>query len=170
MELAWRITRRGGSTISAGLPHPDKRFALPPTQMVAEERILRGSYIGSAVPARDIRRYIELYRRGKLPVDRLMGERLALEDINRGFDRLVSGNALRDGWSSEATDAPVACERRTPSYVLSKLETSLSTDHRPAILATAESGRIARRFVYPCRAARIAVTLVPGDNKARRLA
>ena len=96
MELAWRITRRGGSTISAGLPHPDKRFALPPVQLVAEERTLRGSYIGSAVPARDIPRYIELYRRGKLPVDRLMGERLALDDINRGFDRLASGHALRD--------------------------------------------------------------------------
>ena len=83
MELAWRITRRGGSTISAGLPHPDKRFALPPVQLVAEERTLRGSYIG-------------LYQRGKLPVDRLMGEHLALEDTNRGFDRMASGVAMRD--------------------------------------------------------------------------
>jgi alcohol dehydrogenase len=96
MELAWRITRRGGSTISAGLPHPDKRFALPPVQLVAEERTLRGSYIGSAVPARDIPRYINLYQRGKLPVDRLMGEHLALDDINRGFDRMASGVAMRD--------------------------------------------------------------------------
>jgi alcohol dehydrogenase len=96
MELAWRVTRRGGSTVTAGLPHPDKRFALPPVQMVAEERTLRGSYIGSAVPARDIPRYIALYRRGRLPVDRLMGERLTLDDINRGFDRLATGQALRD--------------------------------------------------------------------------
>ena len=96
MELAWRITRRGGSTVSAGLPHPDKRFQLPPVQMVAEERTLRGSYIGSAVPARDIPRYIDLYRRGKLPVNRLMGEQLTLNDINRGFDRLASGSAMRD--------------------------------------------------------------------------
>ena len=96
MELAWKITRRGGSTITAGLPHPDKRFQLPPVQMVAEERTLRGSYIGSAVPSRDIPRYIDLYRRGRLPVDRLMGERLALEDINRGFDRLATGQSMRD--------------------------------------------------------------------------
>ena len=96
MELAWRITRRGGSTVSAGLPHPDKRFALPPVQLVAEERTLRGSYIGSAVPARDIPRYIEMYQRGKLPVDRLMGETLLLDDINRGFDRLATGQAMRD--------------------------------------------------------------------------
>lgn len=96
LELAWRITRRGGSTVTAGLPHPDKRFALPPVQLVAEERILRGSYIGSSVPARDIPRYIEMYQRGKLPVDRLMGEKLALADINRGFDRMASGLSLRD--------------------------------------------------------------------------
>ncbi len=96
MELAWRITRRGGSTVSAGLPHPDKRFQLPPVQLVGEERTLRGSYIGSAVPARDIPRYIDMYRRGQLPVDRLMGERLRLDDINRGLDRLATGQALRD--------------------------------------------------------------------------
>lgn len=96
MDLAWRITRRGGSTVTAGLPHPDKRFQLPPVQMVAEERTLRGSYIGSAVPARDIPRYVDLYRRGKLPVNRLMGERLALDQINTGFDRMAAGSALRD--------------------------------------------------------------------------
>lgn len=96
MELAWRVTRRGGSTVTAGLPHPDRRFALPPVQLVAEERILRGSYIGSSVPARDIPRYIEMYQRGKLPVDRLMGEKLSLADINRGFDRMASGMSMRD--------------------------------------------------------------------------
>ena len=63
---------------------------------MGEERTLRGSYIGSAVPARDIPRYVEMYQRGKLPVNRLMGETLALEDINRGFDRMASGVALRD--------------------------------------------------------------------------
>ena len=96
MELAWKITRRGGQTITAGLPHPDKRFAFSPVQMVSEERILRGSYIGSAVPSRDIPRYVDMYQRGKLPVNRLMGETLALQDINRGFDRMASGVALRD--------------------------------------------------------------------------
>jgi alcohol dehydrogenase len=96
IDLAWRITRRGGTTVSAGLPHPDKRFQLPSVQLVGEERTLRGSYIGSSVPARDIPHYISLYRGGRLPVDRLMGERFCLEDINRGFDRLASGQSMRD--------------------------------------------------------------------------
>jgi alcohol dehydrogenase len=96
LELAWAVTRRGGSTVSSGLPNPGKRFSLPPVQMVAEERTLRGSYLGSGVPARDLPRYVELYRRGKLPVDRLMGRTFALDDINLGLDRLASGEALRD--------------------------------------------------------------------------
>ena len=48
------------------------------------------------MPARDVPRYIEMYRRGKLPVNRLMGERLTLDQINLGFDRLASGASLRD--------------------------------------------------------------------------
>jgi alcohol dehydrogenase len=47
------------------------------------------------VPARDIPRYVELYRRGRLPVDRLLGETLALDDINAAFDRLADARTLR---------------------------------------------------------------------------
>ena len=96
LDLAYRITRRGGSTITAGLPSPDQRFSFAPVSMVGEERTLRGSYIGSSVPVRDIPRYIDLYQRGKLPVNRLMGEQLALSEINAGFDRLATGRSLRD--------------------------------------------------------------------------
>ena len=96
MELAYRITRRGGTTITAGLPNPAHRFSFSPVSLVGEERTLRGSYIGSSVPVRDIPRYIDLYQRGKLPVNRLMGEQLALADINAGFDRLATGHSLRD--------------------------------------------------------------------------
>ena len=95
MEVAYKITRRGGTTVTAGLPPPDHTFALPQVNLVAEERTVKGSYIGTCVPARDLPRYIELYRRGKLPVDRLMSGRLKLEEINLGFDRLHEGKAVR---------------------------------------------------------------------------
>jgi Zn-dependent alcohol dehydrogenase len=95
MDLAYKITRRGGTTVTAGLPPPDHTFALPQVNLVAEERTVKGSYIGTCVPIRDLPRYIELYRRGKLPVDRLMSGRLKLEEINLGFDRLHEGKAVR---------------------------------------------------------------------------
>jgi alcohol dehydrogenase len=94
-ETAYRITRRGGTTTTAGLPPPQASFALPIVSMVAEERTLKGSYIGTCVPARDLPRFVALYRAGRLPVDRLMSGRLRLEDINDGFDRLHTGEAVR---------------------------------------------------------------------------
>jgi Zn-dependent alcohol dehydrogenase len=96
MEAAYRITRRGGTTVTAGLPHPEHKWALQQVSLVAEERTVKGSYIGSCVPGRDIPRYIGLYLAGKLPVNKLMGERMPLSDINRGFDRLDAGESLRD--------------------------------------------------------------------------
>lgn len=95
LELAWSITRRGGTTITAGLPHPSARLPVPIVQLVAEERVLKGSYIGTAVPGRDVPRLIELYRKGRLPVDRLLSGRMKLEEINEGFDRLAQGSAIR---------------------------------------------------------------------------
>ena len=95
MELAYKITRRGGTTVTAGLSHPSAMFSIPQVGIVAEERTIKGSYLGSAVPQRDIPRYIEWYRAGRLPVNRLLSEHLVLDDINEGFDRLARGESVR---------------------------------------------------------------------------
>lgn len=96
MELSYRITKRGGTTVTASLPHPQHQWPLQQVSLVAEERTVKGSYIGSCVPARDVPRYIGLYLAGRLPVNKLLGERLSLDDINRGFDRLDAGESMRD--------------------------------------------------------------------------
>ena len=95
LELAYAATARGGTTVTAGLPHPDKRITLAPVTLVAEERTLKGSYIGSAAPLRDVPRLIGLFQAGKLPVDALLTHRLRLEEINDGFDRLREGIGVR---------------------------------------------------------------------------
>lgn len=95
LELAWAATARGGTTVSAGLSHPDRTMALRHLTLVAEERTLKGSYHGSAVPARDIPRYIDWYLAGELPVQHLLSERLRLEDLNEAFDRLADGRSVR---------------------------------------------------------------------------
>lgn len=94
-ELAYRITRRGGTTVTAGLPPPDAMLQVPAVNLVAEERTLKGSYIGTSVPSRDLPRYLRLFQRGRLPVDRLLTDRLRLDQINEGFDRLREGRAVR---------------------------------------------------------------------------
>lgn len=95
LEASYAMTRRGGTTVTAGLPHPSAMLSLPAVSLVAEERTLKGSYLGSGVPSRDIPRFLGLYRRGKLPVDRLLTHRLKLDEINGGFDRLHDGSAIR---------------------------------------------------------------------------
>ncbi len=94
-DTAYRITRRGGTTATAGLANPNHSFTIPPVGLVGEERVVRGSYMGSCVPARDIPRYIAMYRQGRLPVNKLMTGTLTLDQINEGFDRLDRGEAIR---------------------------------------------------------------------------
>ncbi len=95
LDLAYRMTRRGGSTVTAGLPPSTALWPIPAVSLVAEERTLKGSYIGSCVPSRDIPRYIALYLPGRLPVNKLLTARLRLDEINRGFDLLQEGKAIR---------------------------------------------------------------------------
>ncbi|TCH96232.1 alcohol dehydrogenase [Roseococcus sp. SYP-B2431] len=95
LELAYAITARGGSTISAGLPNVAAKFSYLHAALVSEERSIRGSYMGSCVPQRDLPMLLSLYRRGKLPVDKLKSGFVSLEEINLGFDRLSDGTVLR---------------------------------------------------------------------------
>jgi alcohol dehydrogenase len=95
LDLAYQITRRGGTTTTAGLANPAHTLSLSPVRLVAEERTLKGSYVGSCVPSRDIPRFIELYQRGRLAVDKLWTSSGSLDEINEGFDALNEGRTIR---------------------------------------------------------------------------
>lgn len=95
LDLAYQITRRGGTTTTAGLANPAHTLSLSPVRLVAEERTLKGSYVGSCVPSRDIPRFIELYQRGRLAVDKLWTSSGSLDEINEGFDALHEGRTIR---------------------------------------------------------------------------
>jgi alcohol dehydrogenase len=95
LQFAYEITKRGGTTVTASLPHPDHRLSIPAVQLTAEERILKGSYFGSCVPARDVPRFISLYQLGKLPVNKLLSEIVRLEELNEAFDRLADAKTIR---------------------------------------------------------------------------
>ncbi|WP_421844032.1 zinc-dependent alcohol dehydrogenase family protein [Marinobacter algicola] len=95
LELAYQVTRRGGTTVTGGLAHPDRKVSIQQVSLVAEERTLKGSYVGSCVPVRDVARYVSLFRQGRLPVDKLLSDTLTLDEINEGFERLANGKAIR---------------------------------------------------------------------------
>lgn len=108
-ETAVKATAVGGATVTVGLPSPQAISEIAPLILTAEARTIRGSYLGSAVPARDIPKYAQLWREGKLPVERLISDTIALEDINVALDRLADGESVRQIISFDtATDNPPA--------------------------------------------------------------
>lgn len=94
-ETAFALTAPGGTTVTVGLPHPDARASLAPLRLTAEARTVVGSYLGSAVPGDDVPRYADLWRAGRLPLDRLVSDRIGLDGLPAALDRLASGEALR---------------------------------------------------------------------------
>ena len=94
-EAAVSATAVGGTTVTVGLPSPESRSSIAPLGLTAEARTIVGSYLGSAVPSRDIPVYEDLWREGKLPVEELITGRIALSDINVSLDRLADGLAVR---------------------------------------------------------------------------
>ena len=92
---AYRTAARGGRIVTVGLPNPADPFTIPAVSLVAEAKTIIGSYMGSAVPARDIPRYIALWRAGRLPVERLLSGVRPMAEINDALDALASGQAIR---------------------------------------------------------------------------
>ena len=81
--------------MSVGLPHPDQRLSIQAVSLAAQEKGICGSYMGSAVPRRDVPRLIGLSQSGALPVEALVSPSIRLDDINVGFARLADGSAIR---------------------------------------------------------------------------
>jgi alcohol dehydrogenase len=95
LECALALTAPGGRTVTVGLPAPDARLSISPVQLVADGRTLVGSYLGSSIPSRDIPVFVDMWRRGVLPIDALFSSSIDLEDINAGMDMLADGHAVR---------------------------------------------------------------------------
>lgn len=95
IELAFAAVRRGGGLcVFASHPKNGDRISLDPFELIAGKRI-KGSWGGHSEPDRDVPRFAELYRSGKLPLEKLLPRRYALEDINVALDDLEQGRAVR---------------------------------------------------------------------------
>ena len=95
MLAAFLSTRPRGAAVLVGIPREDAVLPLPALSIPRMERRVLGSLYGSSRPERDFVTIIELYRRGLLPLDRLISHRLGLDGIEQAFELLRSGSALR---------------------------------------------------------------------------
>ncbi|HWU59694.1 MAG TPA: alcohol dehydrogenase catalytic domain-containing protein [Microbacteriaceae bacterium] len=89
------LVTRGGAVVCVGLPHPSAQLTVPALQFAGAGKRLLGSYMGDAVPARDIPLYLEYWRQGRLPVELLHTDTRPLAEINEGLDDLAAGRVVR---------------------------------------------------------------------------
>jgi alcohol dehydrogenase len=94
-RAAFLSTRPRGAAVLIGIPRADAVLSLPAPIIPRTERRVLGSMYGSARPERDFPALLDLYRRGRLPLDRLISDRLPLDEIEQGFESLRSASGLR---------------------------------------------------------------------------
>lgn len=95
LEMAQAITVRGGEVVGVGVNKADTVFSVKHLPWVCDERVLRGSYMGGGVPQQDIPRYVDMYLRGRLPVEQLRSEHIGFDQLNSAFDALHAGKVIR---------------------------------------------------------------------------
>jgi alcohol dehydrogenase len=94
-EIAISLTGPGGRTVTVGLPPETALASVSPLRLVAGGRSIVGSYLGSAVPSRDIPVFVDMWRAGRLPIEKLISSTITLAQVNAGMDDLADGKALR---------------------------------------------------------------------------
>lgn len=94
-ETAIALTAPGGRTVTVGLPAPQELASVSPLKLVAEGRTIIGSYLGTSVPSRDIPYFLDLWRAGRLPVEKLMSSTIELDELNQAMDALAAGTTIR---------------------------------------------------------------------------
>ncbi|MBD0290899.1 MAG: Zn-dependent alcohol dehydrogenase [Thermoleophilia bacterium] len=95
MLAAFLSTRKRGAAVLIGIAAPDAVVALPAALVPRAERRLLGSAYGSVRPERDFPTILALYRRGRLPLDRLVSHHLPLEEIETAFDLMRERTSRR---------------------------------------------------------------------------
>jgi S-(hydroxymethyl)glutathione dehydrogenase / alcohol dehydrogenase len=95
MLAAFLATRAHGAAVLIGIPSADAVLPLPALSIPRLERRVLGSLYGSSRPERDFPLTLELYRRGRLALDRLVTHRMPLDEVGRAFELMRTGEAVR---------------------------------------------------------------------------
>lgn len=95
LAQAIEVVGTGGTTVAVGLGKAGATAAVPINPLVQQEKRLIGSLYGSANTPVDIPKLIDLFRTGRLPLDKLLGEQYELSQINEAYAALSRGAAGR---------------------------------------------------------------------------
>lgn len=84
-----------GTVVLVGVPTPDMRLEMPLVDFFARGGSLKSSWYGDCLPERDFPTYIDLYRQGRLPLEKFVSERIGLDGVEEAFEKMHSGQVLR---------------------------------------------------------------------------
>lgn len=89
-------TRSGGTTVLVGAPGLDENLELGPAVIFgSSEKKLLGCILGSSHAPRDLPRYLDLWRAGRLDLEALITGTRPLDEINEAFADLTAGAGVR---------------------------------------------------------------------------
>ena len=95
LRQAVECTRRGwGTTVMVGVLPGTEEVTLRPRSLL-EGRKLMGAYLGNVKTRTDLPTLVDWVMERKLTLESLISHRIALDEIEKGFDMLASGQALR---------------------------------------------------------------------------
>jgi S-(hydroxymethyl)glutathione dehydrogenase/alcohol dehydrogenase len=95
MELAVRITMRGGSAVLIGAAPPGAQMHLDALSIVNEQKRILGCLTGGVRPDIDFDRIFRLYLRGVLPLDKLVSAQLPFAEIGHAFELTQRRQGIR---------------------------------------------------------------------------
>ena len=93
-EEAFRMLRAGGTATVIGMIPPGQMVSLHGVDFLSEKKI-QGSMMGSNRFRVDMPRFVDFYLQGKLHLDDMISNRIALADINEGMAALETGEIAR---------------------------------------------------------------------------
>jgi S-(hydroxymethyl)mycothiol dehydrogenase len=84
-----------GTVVLVGVPTPEMKLELPLLDVFGRGGALKSSWYGDCLPSRDFPMLIDLYLQGRLDLDAFVTETIALEDVEKAFERMHGGDVLR---------------------------------------------------------------------------
>lgn len=92
---AMEATRVGGAVHFVGIPKGGPLELNVMTDLLVGQRSLHGVYMGASNARKDLPYYCDLYLQGRLNLDDLIAQEIALKDINVAYEQQSSGAIAR---------------------------------------------------------------------------
>ena len=94
-KQAFYLRDLAGTVVLVGVPTPEMKLELPLVDYFSRGGSLKSSWYGDCLPERDFPMLIDLYKQGRLPLDKFVTERVGLGDVEAAFEAMKGGKVLR---------------------------------------------------------------------------